>query len=106
MTWDEANTHCSNRRETLIDFTDVEDLKYVKNKLSTSHSGIWIGLKKNASNLTEILANDLFKVGLRCVSSNITGYSVKNDSCSKYIPSPLCVKTPGETPKIRQGSYF
>ncbi|CAB4023595.1 Hypothetical predicted protein, partial [Paramuricea clavata] len=91
MTWEDAKTYCSTLNESLLDFTDAEDLQYIKN-ISASDL-MWIGLKKNAFNLTGILANvdDLFKVGV-CEYADINGQLIRNSSCTDKLLSSVCVK--------------
>ena len=74
------------RNATLLDNKrDIQ--RCISNK---SGNGIWIGLKKNASNITEsdrkANMDDLFKIR-KCESGNIAG-DFRNDSCSnKLLPS-------------------
>ena len=102
MTWEEAKTYCSKLNESLLDFTDDEDLQYVKNLNASDLVDIWIGLKKNAFNLTEILANvdDLFKVGVVCEYADINGQFVRNGSCTDSLLLSVCVKPSGKPENI------
>ena len=95
LPWKDATTSCLKRNSTLLDFRDVEDLQYVKN---LSDRSIWIGLRKNGSNFTEIFAkvSDLFKIKW-CESANISGHLLGNVSCSKHLLLSVCVKTQGKT---------
>ena len=89
--WDQAKTYCSKRGETLLDFTDSEDLQYVKN-LNASLPLIWIGLKKNKSDLNENVRNveDLFKI-IHCEITKDDG-PVSYRNAYKLFPS-VCVKS-------------
>ena len=85
-TWEDAKNSCMQRNATLLDNKrDIQ--RCIGNK---SGNGIWIGLKKNASNLTESVRkaniDDLFKIR-KCESGNIAG-DFRNNSCSnKLLPS-------------------
>ena len=93
MTWNNAKNMCSQYNTTLLDHTDSDDLKYIRNIVMRSRNsrGIWIGLKKNATNVTEVLGSDLFKVEL-CQVADIKGNSFRNVSCTSERFSSVCVK--------------
>lgn len=95
LPWKDAATYCSKRNATLLDFSDSEDLQYVEN---LSDPSIWIGLRKNRSNLTGMFGNigDLFKIRW-CEFANISGHLQGNVSCTKDLLSSVCVKTQGKT---------
>ena len=95
-TWQDAKNECSQSSTTLLDHTDSIHSKYVRNILKRlkKSRGIWIDLKKNASNLTignEVLASDLLKVKW-CESADITGSIFENVSCTNMQLSSVCVK--------------
>ena len=91
-TWINAQRFCSRCNETLIDVSDPTDFQYVREKINTtSKAGIWIGLKKNASNVSEFKTNDRLKIRW-CLSANIGESSALNVSCvGKLLPS-ICRK--------------
>jgi hypothetical protein len=82
-TWEDAKNRCLQCNATLLDYKrDIQ--KYISNR---SRNGIWIGLTKNAPNLTESVRKaTLFKIR-KCESRNIAG-DFRNVSCSnKLLPS-------------------
>ena len=92
MTWNNAKNTCSQSNTTLLDHTDSDNLKYITNIVMRSRNsrGIWIGLKKNVTNVTAVLGSDLLKVEL-CQAADIEGNSFRNVSCTSERFS-VCVK--------------
>jgi hypothetical protein len=91
-TWEDAKNSCLQCNATLLGFNYEWNpiQQYISN---VSSDEIWIGLKKNASNLTEFpKANmdDLFK-RRKCECRNIAG-DFRNVSCSSKLLPSLCKK--------------
>ena len=94
LPWKDAKSYCSERNATLLDFSDSEDLQYVKN---LSHRDIWIGLRRNGPTFADVIANvsDVFTIYC-CESANISGHSLRNVSCTKNLLSSVCEKAEGK----------
>ena len=89
-TWEDAKNSCLQCNATLLDYKrDIQ--RCISHK---SGNGIWIGLKKNASNVTESVGkanmDDLFKIR-KCEIRNITG-DFRNVSCSNRLLPSFCKK--------------
>ena len=88
VTWQDAKTNCSHCNASLADFSANGDATCIGN---LPRDGIWIGLKKNSTNFTEIRKanmDDLF-ISRLCESRNFSGH-FENVSCTETFLPSIC----------------
>lgn len=92
LRWVEANAECSRVNASLLDFADKEDMLHLAQTNFTR--GLWIGLKKNASKLTPVTANNTdeyleAEIWPLCYGRDHKGNT--SHHCNSLFPS-VCVK--------------